>query len=81
MSAILLSETGFVEGLAGWTYAATLGFSLVYLGEHYVTDLIAGAALVAAVRYGEPLAEPLVNEVNKGLQSLERIAEPHEPPA
>jgi membrane-associated phospholipid phosphatase len=81
MSAILLSESGFVEGLAGWTYAATLGFSLVYLGEHYVTDLIAGAALVAAVRYGEPLAEPVVNEVNKGLQSLERIAEPPEPPA
>jgi membrane-associated phospholipid phosphatase len=81
MSAILLSESGFAEGLVGWTYAATLGFSLVYLGEHYVTDLIAGAALVAAVRYGEPLAEPVVNEVNKGLQSLERIAEPSEPPA
>ena len=34
----------------GWAYALTLGFALVYLGEHYVTDLAAGAALVAAVR-------------------------------
>ena len=45
---------------------ATLGFALVYLGEHYVTDLLAGAALVAAVRRGEPLAEPLVHGVNRG---------------
>ena len=40
-------------------YALTLGFALVYLGEHYVIDLVAGAALVALVRRGEPLAEPL----------------------
>jgi membrane-associated phospholipid phosphatase len=81
MSATLLAESGFWEGLFGWSYALTLGFALVYLGEHYVTDLIAGAALVVAVRYGEPLAEPLVNEVNKGLQELEQIAGPPEPPA
>ena len=65
-------ETG--EGAIGWGYAGTLGFALVYLGEHYVTDLIAGAALVAAVRKGEPLAEPLVSGVNGVLQRLERIA-------
>ncbi len=52
----------------------TLGFALVYLGEHYVTDLLAGAALVAAVRRGEPLAEPLVQRVNGALQRLERLA-------
>lgn len=74
MAAILLTESGAAEGLAGWTYALTLGFALVYLGEHYVTDLVAGAALVAAVRYGEPLAEPLVIAVNRRLQRLERIA-------
>ena len=33
-------------GAVGWAYALTLGFALVYLGEHYVTDLAAGAALV-----------------------------------
>jgi membrane-associated phospholipid phosphatase len=74
MAAILLAEAGPAEGAAGWGYALTLGFALVYLGEHYVTDLAAGAALVAAVRLGEPLAEPLVLRVNGGLQRLERLA-------
>ena len=37
-------------------------------------DLIAGAALVLAVRKGEHLAEPLANLVSRGLQRLERIA-------
>jgi len=73
-AALSLSEAGKVEGAIGWGYAGTLGFALVYLGEHYVTDLIAGAALVAAVRKGEPLAEPLVSGVNGVLQRLERIA-------
>ena len=58
----------------GWTYSLTLGFALVYLGEHYVTDLLAGAGLVAAVRRGEPLAEPAVHGVTRGLQRLERLA-------
>ena len=74
MAAILLSEAGRAEGAAGWAYALKLGFALVYLGEHYVTDLIAGALLVWAVRSGEPLVEPLVLKVNSGLQRLERIA-------
>jgi membrane-associated phospholipid phosphatase len=74
MAAIKLSEAGRVEGAVGWTYALTLGFALVYLGEHYVTDLLAGAGLVAAVRRGEPLAEPAVLKVNQGLRRLERLA-------
>ena len=73
-AALSLAEAGKVEGAVGWGYAGTLGFGLVYLGEHYVTDLIAGALLVAAVRKGEPLAEPLVHRINEGLQRLERIA-------
>lgn len=73
-AALSLSETGKVEGALGWTYALTLGFALVYLGEHYVTDLLAGGLLVAAVRRGESLAEPLVEGFNGTLQHLERIA-------
>lgn len=73
-AALSLSEAGRVEGAIGWGYAGTLGFALVYLGEHYVTDLLAGAALVAAVRSGEPLAEPLVEGVNKALRRLELLA-------
>jgi membrane-associated phospholipid phosphatase len=74
VAALSLSEVGKVEGTVGWAYAGTLGFALVYLGEHYVTDLLAGAALVAVVRRGEPLAEPLVHGVNRGLRRLERLA-------
>ncbi len=75
MAAIHLSESGGrLAGAAGWTYAGTLGFALVYLGEHYVTDLVAGAALVGVIRRGEPLAEPLVEAGNRVLRRLESIA-------
>ncbi len=73
-AALALSDAGKVEGALGWGYAGTLGFALVYLGEHYVTDLVAGAFLVAAVRRGESLAEPLVRRANAALRRLERIA-------
>jgi membrane-associated phospholipid phosphatase len=73
-AAISLAETGRAPGAAGWAYALTLGFALVYLGEHYVTDLAAGAGLVAAVRRAEPLAEPAVLAVNRRLLRLERLA-------
>lgn len=74
MAAILLAESGPLRGAAGWAYAGTLGFALVYLGEHYVIDLLAGLVLVAIVRSGEPLAEPYALAVSRGLQRLERIA-------
>jgi PAP2 superfamily len=74
MAAILLSEIGVAEGVFGWAYASALGFALVYLGEHYVIDLVAGAALVLAVRYGERLVEPVADWVSQGLQRLEGVA-------
>ena len=74
LAAILLSEAGPLAGAAGWGYALTLGFALVYLGEHYVIDLAAGAALVALVRRGEPLAEPLALRISAAVQRLERVA-------
>jgi membrane-associated phospholipid phosphatase len=74
LAAILLSETGPLEGAAGWAYAGTLGFALVYLGEHYVVDLIAGAALVAGVRFAEPRLKPLTDLLSRGVQGLETLA-------
>jgi membrane-associated phospholipid phosphatase len=75
MAAILLTDTGGrFQATVGWGYAAALGFSLVYLGEHYVTDLIAGAAVVFVVRRGEPLARPLVGAINSRLRRLEAVA-------
>ncbi len=76
MAAILLSESGPARGAAGWSYALTLGFALVYLGEHYVVDLLAGAALVAVVRKGERYAEPVATVVSRAIQRLERVANP-----
>jgi membrane-associated phospholipid phosphatase len=72
--ALSLAEAGRAEGAAGWSYALTLGFALVYLGEHYVTDLLAGAALVFGVRRLEPVAAPAVETVGAALRRLERIA-------
>ncbi len=74
LAAILLAEAGPAEGAAGWAYASTLGFALVYLGEHYVIDLLAGLGVVMAVRRGEPLGEPVVARVNALVQRLEQIA-------
>jgi membrane-associated phospholipid phosphatase len=74
LAAILLAESGPVAGAAGWSYALTLGFALVYLGEHYLVDLLVGSAVVFAVRRGEPLARPLADRVSRLAQRLERIA-------
>jgi membrane-associated phospholipid phosphatase len=74
MAALLLAETGPAEGVLGWTYAGTLGFALVYLGEHYVIDLLAALAIVIAVRRGERYVEPVAQAISRGLQRLERIA-------
>jgi membrane-associated phospholipid phosphatase len=76
MAALLLSEAGPTEGAFGWAYAGALGFALVYLGEHYVVDLLAGAALVIAVRRGERYVEPVAQAISRALQRLERIANP-----
>jgi hypothetical protein len=76
MAALLLAEAGPAEGALGWTYAGVLGLALVYLGEHYVVDLLAAAAIVIAVRRGERYADPVAQVVNRGLQRLERMANP-----
>jgi PAP2 superfamily len=76
MTALLLAETGPVEGALGFSYAGALGFALVYLGEHYVIDLLAGLVLVVAVRRGERYVEPIARAISRGLQRLERVANP-----
>jgi hypothetical protein len=70
MGAHLLSETGPVAGAVGWTYAGALGLALVYLGEHYLVDLIGGAALTEAIRAGAPRAAPLARLLGRRLETL-----------
>jgi len=43
--AIHLWQHGRLLGLLGMLYVVSMGFALVYLGEHYVTDEIAGVVL------------------------------------
>jgi membrane-associated phospholipid phosphatase len=65
---------GPVAGALGFSYAITLGFALVYLGEHYLVDLLGGAALTAAVRKLGPRAGPLARRVGSAVAALEAIA-------
>ena len=74
MAAHLLAETGPVAGAIGWAYASTLGIALVYLGEHYVTDLAAGLALTEGIRRATPAARPLLMRVSAAVQALEARA-------
>jgi hypothetical protein len=75
MAAQLLEEAGPLAGALGWGYTATLGFALVYLGEHYVVDLIAGAALTATVRRLAPRASPALIGFARTVSSIEARAQ------
>ncbi len=77
MAAMLLAEVGPLAGALGIAYSATLGFALVYLGEHYVVDLLAGAALTGVVRRLGPRAGPAIGRIGRAVAALEGIA--HQP--
>lgn len=71
MAARVLSEVGRGPGTLAWSYALALGFGLVYLGEHYVVDLIAGYALAEAVRRTAPAATPAIARAARAIGRLE----------
>jgi hypothetical protein len=73
-AAHLLAEVGTVEGTLGWAYALTLGVALVYLGEHYVIDLLAGLALTEGVRRLAPAAAPAALRVARAVEAIEARA-------
>jgi membrane-associated phospholipid phosphatase len=74
MAARLLAEEGRTHAAVGWTYAGALGFALVYLGEHYVVDLLAGLVLTEGVRRSAGRAAPLLRAVGRRVQALEGAA-------
>jgi membrane-associated phospholipid phosphatase len=74
MAARVLRDEGPVQGALGWAYALTLGYALVHLGEHYVTDLVAGFALAEGVRRTAPRAAPLAGRISRAVQRLEARA-------
>jgi membrane-associated phospholipid phosphatase len=63
-----LAEVSPLFGALGWTYVAAAAFSIVYLGEHYVADVVVGLAIAELVHRGEPLAAPLVRAVARALE-------------
>jgi membrane-associated phospholipid phosphatase len=74
MAARLLSEADPLAGTLGWLYTGTLGFALVYLGEHYVVDLIAGAALTETLRRLAPGAAPALARFGRAVSAIEARA-------
>ena len=76
MAAHVLGDAGVVQGALGWSYAAALGVALVYLGEHYVIDLVVGLALAEAVRRQGHRAAPVLRAVSATVQRLEARAHP-----
>lgn len=71
MAAHVLADVGRVPGRLGWGYAGCLGFALVYLGEHYVVDLVAGLALTEGIRLAAPVAAPALGAAARMVQRLE----------
>jgi membrane-associated phospholipid phosphatase len=60
MTGLVLFEGDRRLGIAGLGYAVLLGGCLVYLGEHYVLDLLAGAALAVTIYVAEPVTRPIL---------------------
>ncbi len=71
ITAMGLAEVGPVYGALGWSYVALASFSVVYLGEHYLVDVLVGLAIAAAVNRGEARVTPLVHRV---VVALDRCA-------
>jgi membrane-associated phospholipid phosphatase len=71
ITAMGLSEVGRLPGALGWAYLGAAGFSVVYLGEHYLVDVLAGLLVAEAIRLAEPLVNPALRRVAR---ELERVA-------
>jgi membrane-associated phospholipid phosphatase len=68
ITAMGLSEISPLYGALGWSYVAAASFAVVYLGEHYVADVVVGLLIAEAVRRAEPLAAPFVRVVARAVQ-------------
>ncbi|MBA3327850.1 MAG: phosphatase PAP2 family protein, partial [Solirubrobacterales bacterium] len=68
ITAMALSEIGVLHGAFGWAYVAGASFAVVYLGEHYVVDVLAGLAIAEAINVAEPHVTPLVRRLARELE-------------
>jgi membrane-associated phospholipid phosphatase len=67
ITAMGLAEVSPLYGAFGWSYVAAAAFAVVYLGEHYVADVVVGLAIAGLVHAGEPLAAPIVRAVSRSV--------------
>ena len=74
MAALLLAEVGPVAGALGFGYTATLGFALVYLGEHYVVDLLGGVRSPPRCAGWRRARRPAVVSLGRAVAALEAMA-------
>ena len=68
ITAMGLSELGPLYGALGWSYVAAASFAIVYLGEHYVADVVVGLAIAELVRRLEPYAAPFVRATARAVE-------------
>jgi membrane-associated phospholipid phosphatase len=67
ITAMGLAEVSPLFGAFGWAYVAAAAFAVVYLGEHYVADVVVGLAIAGLVQAGEPIAAPIVRAVARSV--------------
>jgi len=68
ITAMGLSEINRAYGALGWGYVGAASFAVVYLGEHYVIDVLVGLACAELVRRSEPLFAPFVRAVARAVE-------------
>jgi membrane-associated phospholipid phosphatase len=68
ITALALSEISVAYGALGWSYVVLASFAVVYLGEHYLIDVLVGLAVAETVRRAEPLLSPFVGQLARGLE-------------
>lgn len=74
MGAHALSEVGPVPGAVGWCYSLWLGLALVYLGEHYLVDLVGAAVLTETIRKLAPTATGAARRLAWLLERMRTLA-------
>ncbi len=67
ITAMGLAEINRLYGALGWGYVGAASFAVVYLGEHYVVDVLVGLACAEIVRRSEPLCAPFVRAVARAV--------------
>ena len=70
IAALAAVRLGRVAGVFGWIYAAIMLFAITYLGEHYIVDGIAGAAVAVIGWYVAPSVANWIFSANPDRISL-----------